>query len=71
MTAVGVAVGLDLIMGEPPTRIHPVVGIGRYLDVAARNAPPELIELADTVTEMLKVKHISETGVRAERGLDY
>jgi cob(I)alamin adenosyltransferase len=36
-----------------------------------RNAPQELIDLADTVTEMRKVKHVYETGVRAKRGLDY
>jgi len=36
-----------------------------------RNAPPELVELADTVTEMRKVKHAYETGVRAKRGLDF
>jgi cob(I)alamin adenosyltransferase len=36
-----------------------------------RNAPPELVDLADTVTEMRKVKHAYDTGVRARRGLDF
>ncbi len=36
-----------------------------------RNAPAELVELADTVTEMTNVKHAFATGVRARRGLDY
>jgi cob(I)alamin adenosyltransferase len=36
-----------------------------------RNAPPELVGLADTVTEMRKVKHAYETGVRARRGIDF
>ncbi|HWM74357.1 MAG TPA: cob(I)yrinic acid a,c-diamide adenosyltransferase [Nocardioides sp.] len=36
-----------------------------------RNAPPELVELADTVTEMHKVKHAYEIGVRARRGIDF
>jgi cob(I)alamin adenosyltransferase len=36
-----------------------------------RDAPAPLIELADTVTEMRKVKHAYETGVRARRGLDF
>jgi len=36
-----------------------------------RNAPSELVELADTVTEMRKVKHAYETGVRARRGIDF
>jgi cob(I)alamin adenosyltransferase len=36
-----------------------------------RDAPPELIDLADTVTEMVKVKHAYEAGVRARRGIDF
>ena len=36
-----------------------------------RNAPPELVDLADTVTEMRKVKHAYESGVRARRGIDF
>jgi cob(I)alamin adenosyltransferase len=36
-----------------------------------RNAPPELVDLADTVTEMRMVKHAYTTGVRAKRGIDF
>jgi cob(I)alamin adenosyltransferase len=36
-----------------------------------RDAPAELLEVADTVTEMRKVRHVYDTGVRARRGLDY
>jgi cob(I)alamin adenosyltransferase len=36
-----------------------------------RNAPAELVELADTVTEMRKVKHAFDRGIRARRGLDF
>lgn len=36
-----------------------------------RNAPPELIEIADTVTEMNVVKHAYEKGIRAMKGIDY
>lgn len=36
-----------------------------------RDAPDELVRLADTVTEMRKVKHAYESGVRARRGIDY
>lgn len=36
-----------------------------------RHASPGLVELADTVTEMTKVKHAYDTGVRARRGIDF
>lgn len=36
-----------------------------------RDAPPELIEVADTVTEMRKVRHAYDRGVRAKRGIDF
>jgi cob(I)alamin adenosyltransferase len=36
-----------------------------------RNAPAGLLEVADTVTSMEKVKHAYDTGVRAQRGIDF
>ena len=39
--------------------------------VTGRDAPPELVEVADTVTEMRKVKHAYERGVRAMKGIEY
>ncbi len=36
-----------------------------------RDAPPGLIDLADTVTEMVKVKHVYDRGVKARRGIDF
>jgi len=36
-----------------------------------RDAPAELIELADTVTEMVKLKHVYDRGVKARRGIDF
>jgi cob(I)alamin adenosyltransferase len=35
-----------------------------------RDAPAELVEVADTVTEMSKVKHAFDRGIRAKRGID-
>jgi cob(I)alamin adenosyltransferase len=38
--------------------------------LTGRDAPAGLIEVADTVTEMVKVKHAFDRGVRARRGID-
>jgi cob(I)alamin adenosyltransferase len=39
--------------------------------LTGRDAPPEIIDVADTVTEMRKVKHAFDRGIRARRGIDY
>lgn len=39
--------------------------------VTGRDADPLLVELADTVTEMVEVKHAYRQGIRAMRGIDY
>jgi cob(I)alamin adenosyltransferase len=44
-----------------------------YVEVVltGRNAPPELVDLADLVTEMRLVKHYFEAGVKARRGIEW
>ena len=39
--------------------------------LTGRDAPEELVEIADTVTEMRKVKHAFDAGVMARKGIDY
>lgn len=41
------------------------------LVLTGRQAPPELIEIADYVTEMSLIKHPFDKGVTARRGIDY
>jgi cob(I)alamin adenosyltransferase len=39
--------------------------------LTGRNAPPELLEVADLVTEMHPVKHYFQAGVKAREGIEY
>jgi len=39
--------------------------------VTGRDAKPELIEIADTVTDMQMVKHAFEAGIRAQKGIEF
>jgi cob(I)alamin adenosyltransferase len=45
----------------------------RHVNIVAtgRDAPAALVQVADTVTEMAKVKHAFDRGVRARRGIDF
>ncbi len=41
------------------------------LILTGRDAPPEVIEAADLVTEMVEVKHPFRHGVKARKGIEY
>jgi cob(I)alamin adenosyltransferase len=41
------------------------------LVITGRDAPAEIIEVADTVTEMREIKHAYAAGITAKRGIDY
>jgi cob(I)alamin adenosyltransferase len=45
-----------------PTQVH--------VCLTGRNCPQDIIDLADTVTEMQKVKHAFENGIPAQRGIE-
>jgi cob(I)alamin adenosyltransferase len=44
---------------------------GTNVVVTGRGAPDELIAIADTVTEMRKVKHAFDSGIKAIKGIEY
>ncbi|WP_457636642.1 cob(I)yrinic acid a,c-diamide adenosyltransferase [Oceanithermus sp.] len=50
-------------LGSRPRHVHVVL--------TGRDAPWELVELADTVTEMKKVKHAYDAGVPAQKGMEH
>ena len=43
----------------------------KHVVVTGRNAKPQLVEIADLVTEMTLVKHPFEAGIKAQRGIDF
>jgi cob(I)alamin adenosyltransferase len=59
-------IGVDEVVRALRTRPEHVNVIA-----TGRDAPAELIEVADTVTEMVKVRHTYDRGVRAKRGIDF
>jgi cob(I)alamin adenosyltransferase len=44
---------------------------GSSVILTGSNAPAELIELADTVTEMKEIKHAFNKGINAKKGIEY
>ena len=51
-----------IIRGKPP-RLH--------LVLTGRDAAPEVIELADTVSEIREIKHAYRQGIEPQPGIDY
>jgi cob(I)alamin adenosyltransferase len=43
----------------------------QHIVITGRGAQPELIELADLVTEMREIKHPFKAGIQAQRGIDF
>jgi cob(I)alamin adenosyltransferase len=62
---------LGLSQFEDIKRLIEQRNAGVELILTGRGATAELIELADLVTEMKKIKHPYDKGVGARRGIDY
>ena len=43
----------------------------QHVVITGRAAPPELVEAADTVTEMTLLKHAFAQGIRAQKGIEW
>ncbi|MBI5875906.1 MAG: cob(I)yrinic acid a,c-diamide adenosyltransferase [Deltaproteobacteria bacterium] len=44
---------------------------GLEVVLTGRDAPVELVKMADYVTEMLKIKHPFDNGIKARKGIEY
>jgi cob(I)alamin adenosyltransferase len=66
-----VAVQLNLITTEDVLSVLDARPPQTSLILTGRGAPAEIIERADTVTEMREIKHAYRKGILAQRGVDY
>lgn len=51
------------VMADKPKNVHVLV--------TGRNAPVELLDMADLVTEMRVVRHPLKAGIKAQRGIEF
>ncbi|QXP84443.1 cob(I)yrinic acid a,c-diamide adenosyltransferase [Methylococcus sp. Mc7] len=57
---------LDRVLADLSRRVA-----GQHVVVTGRGARPELIEMADTVSEVTNVKHAFAQGIRAQKGIEF
>ncbi len=53
---------LEVLENRPP---------GVHIVITGRDAPPELVDIADLVTEMCEVKHPYKKRIKAQRGIEF
>ncbi len=53
---------LDVLTNRPPNQ---------HVIITGRNASKELVELADTVSDIKDTKHAFNNGIKAQKGIDY
>jgi cob(I)alamin adenosyltransferase len=51
------------VLGDRPDDVNVII--------TGRDCPAEIIEIADTVTEMRKIKHAYDKGITAKKGIEY
>jgi cob(I)alamin adenosyltransferase len=68
---------LNIVLGHGYLPLEPVLAALRakradlHIVITGRGAPPDLIELADLVTEMKELKHPFKAGIKAQAGIEF
>ena len=65
------AVSYGLVPVEPVVEALKQKPDDVHVILTGRNAHPEIVELADLVTEMREIKHPYQKGIEAQRGIEY
>jgi len=65
-----IALKLGLVPLDEVLRALQARPSNQHVVITGRGAPRELIEIADTVTEMRPVKHAFDAGIKAQKGIE-
>lgn len=65
------AIGFDLVHLADVLKLIDAKPGSLHLVLTGRNAPPEVIERADLVTEMKEIKHPYAVGIKAQKGIEF
>lgn len=65
------ALGAGLLSPEPLLEALTAREDGKIIVMTGRNAPAALVDAADTVTEMTMIKHAYQSGIPAQKGVEY
>ena len=65
------AIGFGLIDVKEVVNLIKEKPAGVHLVLTGRNAPEEILERADLVTEMREIKHPYQKGIKAQRGVEF
>jgi cob(I)alamin adenosyltransferase len=68
---INVAISLGLLSVSEVLSVLDRRPANMHIVCTGRGAPPELIEIADLVTEMREIKHPFQKGMMAQRGFDF
>ena len=68
---VNVVMSYDYLPAEEVLQCLDARSSRTHVILTGRGAPPELIDYADLVSEMVEVKHPFHAGIKAQRGIDF